>query len=86
VKDDPVGKPAIQASRVVLFGVDGVFTNETSSLWPSTKSGDDWGGTTIAVGDVDGDDLPDVVVTKAASITSGSTHLSSTWMVTMTTT
>ncbi|MEN8150617.1 MAG: FG-GAP-like repeat-containing protein [Planctomycetota bacterium] len=65
-------------TRILINGGTGSFTNATSTMFPSTGSGDDWGGMALAMGDLDGDSDKDLVITTSRSITSGSTSLPST--------
>jgi hypothetical protein len=69
-------------TRILTNSGKGVFTNSTASLFPATKTGDDWGGTTLALGDLDGDATDDLVVSTGRAVYSKDgatkTYLSST--------
>ena len=44
----------------------GTFENTTADDFPAVKTGDDWGGVALALGDVDGDSVEDLVVSTPA--------------------
>ncbi len=49
-------------TRILLNDGKGSFTNKTATFFPSTKDGDDWGGVAVALGDLDGDGIDDLVL------------------------
>ncbi|MHC4861879.1 MAG: FG-GAP repeat domain-containing protein, partial [Planctomycetota bacterium] len=55
-------------TRILINQGDGTFEDETSSMFPGVKTGDDWGGEAVALGDLDGDDIDDVVITKSQPV------------------
>jgi hypothetical protein len=52
-------------TRLLVNDGKGVFTNVTASKLPEPTSGDDWGATSVALGDVDGDGTDDITISLA---------------------
>ncbi|MHC4472383.1 MAG: FG-GAP-like repeat-containing protein [Planctomycetota bacterium] len=49
-------------TRILIATPTGGFDNRTATMMPATTPDDDWGGECMAIGDVDGDEWPDLVV------------------------
>lgn len=58
----------VSKTRVLINDGTGTFKNETKGFMPPVPAYDDWSGTGVALGDLDGDALPDLVVTTSREL------------------
>jgi hypothetical protein len=67
---DPKAPEYVKGSktRILMNDGKGTFENVTGDDFPGVKKGDDWGGVALALGDVDGDDDVDLVLSTPSAL------------------
>lgn len=65
-------------TRILANDGTGTFTNETGTMMPFASEDDDWGGRGVGLGDLDGDDTLEIIITSDRDLTAAGVAASST--------